>query len=139
MDQTETPPDALRTQVKEHDMKTTFKTLLTALISVTALGLGANAYADGRGGDRDGWRDHDRHEQRWDDRRDHRRDDRWDDRRHGHDDWRKHHHPHYVRNGVYFYAPPPVVYPGPVFYGPTVYRTPPRGSVIIDLPTIVFR
>lgn len=108
-------------------MKANLKTLLAALLSVTALGMGANAYADGRG-DRDGWRDGPRHEHRWDDRR---HDRGW------HEGWRhhKHHHPGY-RN-VYFYAPPPVVYPGRVIYGP-VYRNP-GPSVIIDLPPIIIR
>ena len=105
-------------------MKATMKILLAALLSVTALGMGTNAYADGRW-DRDGWRDGDRYEHQW---------------REHHDGWRHHrHHPHYYNQGVYFYAPPPVAYPGRVFYGPTVYRNPPGPSVIIDLPPIVIR
>jgi len=107
-------------------MKATTKTLLATLLSVTALGVGTNAYADGRGG----WRDGDRYENRWEERR--------------HDEWRhhRHHHdrnPYYYREGVYFYAPPPVAYPGPVFYGPPVYRAPRGPSVVIDFPPIVIR
>lgn len=104
-------------------MKSTMKTLLAALLSVTALGAGTNALADGRGDrDRDGWRDGGRYEQRWDNRR--------------HDGWRHHdHYRHVYRNEVYFYP----AYPGPVFYGPPVYRYPRGASVIIDLPPIVIR
>ena len=108
-------------------MKSTMKTLLAALLSVTALGAGTNALADGRGDrDRDGWRDGGRYEQRWDNRR--------------HDGWRHHdHYRHVYRDRVYFYSPPPVVYPSHVIYGPTIYRNPPGPSVIIDLPPIIIR
>jgi hypothetical protein len=115
-------------------MKANLKTLLTALLSVTALSMGATAYADGRGdgnrGERDGWRDGGRYEQRWDNRR-------HDNGRH--EGWRQQgqRHPGY-RNQVYYYAPP-VVYPNRVYYGPTVYRNPPGASVIISLPPIIFR
>ena len=114
-------------RAKEKDMKATVKTLLTALLSVTVLGMGANAYADGRG-DRDGWKDRDRYEQRWDGRRDH-----WRHDNGRHEGWRHHdHHRHVYRSGVYYY-------PAPVIYGPPVYRYPRGASVIIDLPPIVIR
>lgn len=108
-------------------MKSTMKTLLAALLSVTALGAGAYAHADGRGDrDRDGWRDGGRYEQHWDNRH--------------HDGWRHHdHYRHVYRDRVYFYGPPAVVYPSPVFYGPTLYRNPPGPTVIIDLPPIIIR
>ena len=106
-------------------MKATAKTLLTALLSVAVLGIGANAYADGRGGP-DGWRDGDRYEHRWNDRYQ--------------KEWRHHEHHRYVYGDrVFFYGPPPVVYPSRVIYGPTYYRYPPGASVIIDLPPIVIR
>lgn len=110
-------------------MKSTMKTLLAALLSVTALGVGANAYADGRG-DRDGWRDDGRYAHRWDDRRhDHGR----------HDGWYKREHYRYVYGDRAFFYAPPVVYPNQIYYGPTVYRAPPGPSVIIDLPPIIIR
>lgn len=108
-------------------MKATMKTLLAAILSVTALGVGANAHADR--GDRDGWRDGPRHEHRWDDRR-HDRD--------LHDGWRHHHRYPVYRKNVYFYAPPPVVYEHRYYYGPA-YPYPRGGSIIIDLPPIVIR
>lgn len=110
-------------------MKATLKTLLTALLGVTVLGVGASAYADGRG-DRDGWRDGGRYEQRWDGRHD----------RGWHDGWRKHdHHRHVYRDRVYFYPPPPVVHQYRYYYGPPAYRYPGGASVIIDLPPIIIR
>lgn len=109
-------------------MKANMKTLIAALMSVTALSVGANAYADGRG-DRDGWRDGGRYEQRWDDRR-------HDNGRH--EGWRHHKHHQAHRSHVYYYAPP-VVYSNRIYYGPTTYRYPSGPSVIIDLPPIIFR
>lgn len=109
-------------------MKATMKTLLAALLSLTALGMGSNTYADGRG-HRDGWHDGGRLEHHWDGRR---HDWGW------HEGWRPHHqHPGYWRH-AYYYSPPPVVYEQRYYYGP-YYRYPRGASVVIDLPPIIIR
>jgi hypothetical protein len=110
-------------------MKATLKTLLTALLGVAVLGVGANAYADGRGdrdGRHDGWRGGERYEHRWDGH---------------HDQWRHHHRYHHpvYRKHVYFYTPAPVVHEHRHYYGPTTYRYPGGASVIIDLSPIIIR
>jgi hypothetical protein len=109
-------------------MKSTMKTLLAILLSVTALGAGANAYADGYR-DRDRWHDGNRYEQRWDDRR-------HDNFRR--DGWYHREHYRYVYGDRAFFYGPPVVYPNRVYYGPAFYRNP-GASVIIDLPPIIIR
>ena len=103
-------------------MKTRTKTLLAALFSTIALGLTTNVYARG---DHDGWRDGPRAEHRWDRHHDNDRHERWEHRHRNH--------------GSVVYFGPSVYYPAPVYYTTRTYRYDSSPSVIIDLPTIVFR
>jgi hypothetical protein len=111
---------------KENIMKTRTATAIAALISTFALGLATNVHARG---DNDGWRDGQRSEYRWNKSHDN----RW------HDRWERHHRqPHRHYSAVTFYGPT-VYHPAPVYYTTRTYRYDNSPSVIIDLPTIVFR